>query len=162
MISLLDYIYANLLLTSMILHSAILWVLRCCLHNPLIILDPKKQLVDLNGIMTLSFYCLRIDLWQFVQAMTYDWHVIVDGSKIVTMKYKDEAEYKSYRDECYDKCRLSQDQWKCLYCQKICKSKNRLNCHRKEGCKKAVDANGKPLKLMLYPHGGLMAPLYYE
>jgi hypothetical protein len=122
----------------------------------------QKQLVDLNGIRILSFDCLHIDLWQFVQAMTYDWHVIVDGTKTITMKYKDEAQYKSYRDECYDKCRLSQDKWKCLYCQKICKSKNRLNCHRMDGCKKAVDANGKPLRLMLYPHGGLIAPFYYE
>ncbi len=39
----------------------------------------------------------------------------------------------------------------CIYCVKMFASKERLNYHRLKGCDRALDINGKPFQLKLYP-----------
>ncbi len=41
--------------------------------------------------------------------------------------------------------------FKCIYCTKTITSKEWLNYHRLKGCDRALDINGKPFQLKLYP-----------
>jgi len=67
-----------------------------------------------------------------------------------TVEYDDE-EYEKLIYEVTRFAKEGRNAFKCIHCMAKFTSKQRLNYHRLKGCDLALDSNGKPLKLPLYP-----------
>jgi len=63
----------------------------------------------------------------------------------------DTDEYEKLICEVSVSAKEGRNAFKCIHCKAKFTSKQRLNCHRLNGCSRAFDIDGKPLKLKLYP-----------
>ncbi|CAM6053648.1 unnamed protein product [Sphagnum tenellum] len=70
--------------------------------------------------------------------------------KTYTVDY-DTDEYEKLIYEVSVSAKEGRNAFKCIHCMAKFTSKQRLNYHRLEGCDCALDINGKPLELKLYP-----------
>ncbi len=70
--------------------------------------------------------------------------------KTYTVDY-DTDEYEKLIYEVSVSAKEGRNAFKCIHCKAKFTSKQRLNYHRLKGCDRALDINGKPLELRLYP-----------
>ncbi|CAM6003224.1 unnamed protein product [Sphagnum balticum] len=76
---------------------------------------------------------------------------IVKVDKKTHMVDYDTDEYEKLINEVCVFAKEGRNAFKCIHCKAKFTSKQRLNYHRHKGCDRALDINGKPLKLKLYP-----------
>jgi hypothetical protein len=81
-------------------------------------------------------------------------HMIIENVKIdktIFMETYTHEEWLQLLNECYSHCRKDKKEFICVYCHYKKNLKLKIKEYQKKGCDKAMDFEGYPLKLKLYP-----------